>query len=84
MTMAWRLLGMPGKSAGNGIRTGAVVVPGQNFSNSLYDDADESEKLMNLARQPVGRVSIVNSDAALSAYAHAALDEAYRAVGGVG
>jgi len=42
------------------------------FSNSLYDDADESEKLMNLARQPVGRVSIANSDAA------------YRAVGEVG
>ncbi|MNQ44814.1 protoporphyrinogen oxidase [compost metagenome] len=54
------------------------------FSNSLYDDADESEKLMNLARQPVGRVSIANSDAAWSAYAHAAIDEAYRAVGEVG
>jgi spermidine dehydrogenase len=53
------------------------------FSNSLYDDADESEKLMNLARQPVGRVSIANSDAAWSAYAHAAIDEAYRAVGEV-
>ncbi|MGZ9737242.1 NAD(P)-binding protein [Pseudomonas sp. GNP012] len=54
------------------------------FSNSLFDDADESEKLMNLARQPVGRVSIANSDAAWSAYAHAAIDEAYRAVGEVG
>lgn len=54
------------------------------FSNSLYDDEDESEKLMNLARQPVGRVSIANSDAAWSAYAHAAIDEAYRAVGEVG
>jgi spermidine dehydrogenase len=54
------------------------------FSNSLYDDADESEKLMELARQPVGRVSIANSDAAWSAYAHAAIDEAYRAVGEVG
>ncbi len=50
------------------------------FSNSLYDDSDESEKLMNLARKPVGRVSIANSDAAWSAYAHAAIDEAYRAV----
>ena len=54
------------------------------FSNSLYDDSDESEKLMNLARQPVGKVSIANSDAAWSAYAHAAIDEAYRAVGEVG
>jgi len=50
------------------------------FSNSLFDDADESEKLMNLARQPLGRVSIANSDAGWSAYAHAAIDEAHRAV----
>jgi spermidine dehydrogenase len=53
------------------------------FSNSLFDDADESEALMNLARKPVGHVSIANSDAAWSAYAHAAIDEAYRAVGEV-
>ena len=50
------------------------------FSNSLFDDADESEALMNLARKPVGHVSIANSDAAWSAYAHAAIDEAFRAV----
>ncbi|MCR4540941.1 NAD(P)/FAD-dependent oxidoreductase [Pseudomonas sp. 18.1.10] len=55
-----------------------------SFSNSLFDDADESEAWMNLARKPVGRVSIANSDAAWSAYAHAAIDEAYRAVGEVG
>ncbi|PMU43376.1 spermidine dehydrogenase, partial [Pseudomonas sp. GP01-A14] len=54
------------------------------FSNNLFDDADESEKLKDLARQPVGPVSIANSDAAWSAYAHAAIDEAYRAVGEVG
>ncbi|QQD54548.1 NAD(P)-binding protein [Pseudomonas fluorescens BBc6R8] len=54
------------------------------FSNSLFDDADESEKLKDMARQPVGHVSIANSDAAWSAYAHAAIDEAYRAVGEVG
>ncbi|MVV46850.1 NAD(P)/FAD-dependent oxidoreductase [Pseudomonas sp. PB120] len=54
------------------------------FSNSLYDDFDESERLMNLARQPVGRVSIANSDAAWSANAHAAIDQAYRAVEEVG
>lgn len=53
------------------------------FSNSLFDDADESEALMNLARKPLGHVSIANSDAAWSAYAHAAIDEAYRAVGEV-
>lgn len=54
------------------------------FSNSLFDDADESEALMNLARKPLGHVSIANSDAAWSAYAHAAIDEAYRAVSEVG
>ncbi|PIB64660.1 FAD/NAD(P)-binding protein [Pseudomonas sp. 2822-17] len=54
-----------------------------SFSNSLFDDADENEALMNLARKPVGHVSIANSDAAWSAYAHAAIDEAYRAVGEV-
>ncbi|MFK3824185.1 NAD(P)-binding protein [Pseudomonas yamanorum] len=54
------------------------------FSNSLFDDADESEKLKDLARKPLGHVSIANSDAAWSAYAHAAIDEAYRAVGEVG
>lgn len=54
-----------------------------SFSNSLFDDADQSEAWMNLAKQPVGHVSIANSDAAWSAYAHAAIDEAYRAVGEV-
>lgn len=54
-----------------------------SFSNSLFDDAEESEAWMNLARKPVGHVSIANSDAAWSAYAHAAIDEAYRAVGEV-
>ncbi|MDD2054495.1 NAD(P)-binding protein [Pseudomonas putida] len=54
------------------------------FANSLFDDADECEAWMNLARKPVGRVSIANSDAAWSAYAHAAIDEAWRAVGEVG
>ncbi|OYT77527.1 FAD/NAD(P)-binding protein [Pseudomonas sp. PGPPP2] len=55
-----------------------------SFSNSLFDDADESEALMNLARKPVGHVSIANSDAAWSAYAHAAIDEAFRAMREVG
>ncbi len=54
-----------------------------SFSNSLFDDADESEAWMNLAKKPLGHVSIANSDAAWSAYAHAAIDEAYRAVGEV-
>ncbi len=36
---------------------------------------------MNLARTKVGNVTIANSDAAWDAYAHAAIDEAWRAVG---
>ena len=54
-----------------------------SFSNSLFDDADQSEAWMTLAKKPVGHVSIANSDAAWSAYAHAAIDEAYRAAGEV-
>jgi len=54
-----------------------------SFSNSLFDDADESEAWMTLAKKPLGHVSIANSDAAWSAYAHAAIDEAFRAVGEV-
>ncbi|MNO80301.1 protoporphyrinogen oxidase [compost metagenome] len=50
------------------------------FANSLFDDEEESEKLMNLARTKVGNVTIANSDAAWDAYAHAAIDEARRAV----
>ncbi len=48
--------------------------------NSLFDkEADLA--LQEVARQKVGRISIANSDAAWSAYAHAAIDEAARAVG---
>lgn len=47
--------------------------------NSLFD-SDEELSLQDVARVPVGRVAIANSDAAWSAYAHAAIDEAARAV----
>ena len=53
-------------------------------TNTLYDDPAQIEQWMELARQPVGKVSIANSDAAWSAYAHAAIDEAWRAVGELG
>ncbi|MFJ4373088.1 FAD-dependent oxidoreductase [Pseudomonas japonica] len=51
------------------------------FTNTLFDDAGQTEQWMNTARRPLGKVSIANSDAAWSAYAHAAIDEAWRAVG---
>jgi spermidine dehydrogenase len=46
--------------------------------NTLFDK-DEDALLQDVARAPVGRIAIANSDAAWSAYAHAAIDEAARA-----
>jgi spermidine dehydrogenase len=48
--------------------------------NSLFDK-ESDPPTTDIARQPAGRVTIANSDAAMSAYAHAAIDEAARAVG---
>lgn len=49
--------------------------------NTLVDDWDEHEAVIETARRPVGRVTIANSDSGWSAYAHVAIDEARRAVG---
>ena len=51
------------------------------FTNTLFDDPEQTEKWQETARKPLGNVTIANSDAAWSAYAHAAIDEAWRAVG---
>lgn len=51
------------------------------YANTLYDDEQDSEQTAQLARQPIGRIAIANSDAGWSAYMHSAIDEAYRAVG---
>jgi spermidine dehydrogenase len=48
-------------------------------ANSLYEDK-EDESILTAARQPVGRVTIANSDAQWDAYAHVAIDQAARAV----
>jgi len=48
-------------------------------SNSLFD-RDDDEPIVALARQRLGRVAIANSDAQWNPYAHAAIDEAHRAV----
>ena len=48
--------------------------------NTLFDDEDQSEQTILLARKPVGRIVIANSDAGWSPYAHAAIDQAWRAV----
>jgi spermidine dehydrogenase len=49
-------------------------------ANSLFDRDDYEETVGALARRPFGRVSIANSDAGGDAYAHIAIDQAYRAV----
>ncbi len=48
--------------------------------NSLFDGDDYEDRVLKLARQPFGRVSIANSDAGGDAYAHLAINEAARAV----
>lgn len=48
--------------------------------SSLLDDGEDDAATMRLARRPVGRVTIANSDAGWSAYAHTAIDQAHRAV----
>ncbi len=49
--------------------------------NSLYDpDWPEDQQPCVIGRQPLGRISIANSDAEAFAYTNAAIDQAYRAV----
>jgi spermidine dehydrogenase len=48
--------------------------------NTLVDEPDAAMRSIQRARQPVRAVTIANSDAGWSAYAHRAIDEAHRAV----
>jgi spermidine dehydrogenase len=50
----------------------------------LFDDPDQQDKLMRLARRRFGRISIANSDAGWDAYTHVAIDQAHRAVAELG
>ncbi len=52
--------------------------------DTLYDDEDTYEDTIALARRLIGRIAIANADAAWSAYAHSAVDEAHRAVNELG
>jgi spermidine dehydrogenase len=49
-------------------------------SNPLFDEEVQSERAIEIARAPIGRIAIANADAAWSPIAHAAFDEAHRAV----
>lgn len=48
--------------------------------NSLYDNEEESEKIIQEAKKKYGNITIANSDSAWDAYAHSAIEEAIRAV----
>ena len=50
------------------------------FLNGLFDDEEEAQKIIETARQPVGRITIANSDSDWSPYANSAIDQAWRAV----
>jgi spermidine dehydrogenase len=49
--------------------------------NTLFDRASEGPPPFEIGRKRCGRVTIANSDAAWNAYAHEAIDQAWRAVG---
>jgi spermidine dehydrogenase len=77
-----RMLGPGGFSSARDIAAITVNRWGHGYSydrNSLFDREDV-KPVIALARKPAGRVAIANSDAAWSAYAHAAIDQAQRAV----
>ena len=76
-----RILGPGGFDADRDIAAITVNRWGHGYAYSLNDlsDPDATEALAATARQPVGRISLAGSDAAWSAYAHAAIDEAHRA-----
>jgi spermidine dehydrogenase len=77
-----RMLGSGGFASGRDIA--AITVNrwshGYSYTPSTLFDGEEFASSMELARRPAGRVAIANSDARWDAYAHAAIDEADRAV----
>jgi len=77
-----RFLGPHGFDARRDIAAISVYRWGHGYAygfNSLYD-AQQDPELAVFGHQPVGRVAIANSDAAGSAYAHAAIEQGLRAV----
>ena len=77
-----RMLGTGGFSAERDIAAITVNRWGHGYAygfNSLYD-REQTPPLNEVARRRVGRLAIAGSDAAWDAYAHAAIDEARRAV----
>ena len=78
-----RIVGHAGFDARRDITAISVYRWGHGYaygSNSLYDE-DREPPVTSIAHQTFGHIAIANSDAAGDAYAHAAIDEAHRAVG---
>jgi spermidine dehydrogenase len=78
-----RMLGAGGFESGKDLRGITVNRWSHGYAytfNSLFDKAGDEQRLTSLARKPSGRVTIANSDAAWDPYAHAAIDQAWRAV----
>lgn len=50
------------------------------YATALFDDMDKMPEIIERARQPIGRIAIANSDSDWDAYAHTAIDQAWRAV----
>lgn len=77
-----RMLGPGGFASTRDIRAITVNRWSHGYSygaNSLFEDKDD-DTIMTAARQPVGRITIANSDSQWDAYAHSAIDQAARAV----
>jgi spermidine dehydrogenase len=78
-----RMLGAGGFDSRRDIRGITVNRWSHGYSysfNSLFDGDRDEERIPAMARQRAGRVTIANADAAWSPYAHAAIDQAWRAV----
>lgn len=78
-----RMLGPGGFDSGRDIAAITVNRWPHGYSyteNSLFDGDDYEDRVLKVARQRFGRVTIANSDAAGDAYAHLAIDQAARAV----
>jgi spermidine dehydrogenase len=79
-----RMLGPGGFDAGRDVLAITVNRWSHGYSwgpNTLVDNWEEHESVIETARRAIGRVTIANSDSGWSAYAHVAIDEAKRAVG---
>lgn len=80
-----RMLGPGGFDADRDIAAITVNRWGHGYAHDVnrLGDPDAPADLAERARAAIGHISLAGSDAAWSAYAHAAIDEAHRAAGEV-